>query len=160
MQGEEKASFFIRLLIVIGFFILGASCFWWFIYSAVYLITAFFTMPPVIEFSKVAMSMLGASVGLFFILVGGIQGLLEKGFSKKSEALLVKGMLVGVIIMFALPQVVHYAVSEIIPKDRYIICEKMSYQWMMHKIIIYTDSQTTCDNLIKEEEIRLSKPWF
>lgn len=161
MDGEDKAPFWVRVLIGIVFFILATFCFAWFIYSAVGLIIALNTLPSVIEYYKSTMYLLGVSIGLFFMFAGIVlQGLLEKDLSKKTESLLARGMIAGVVIMFVLPQIVHYTVNKMIPMDRYIVCEEMSHQWMMHKYVVYTDNQATCDELVKEEEIRLSQPWF
>ena len=161
MEGEEKASFGVRILIAIVFFILAASALAWFVHDAIDLAISLYKLSPVINFFKSAMYLLGVSIGFFFMFAGIVlQGILEKDLSKKSESFLARGMIAGVVIMFALPQIAHYTVSELIPKDRYMVCEEMSYQWMMHKKIVYTDNQATCDKLISEEKIRLSQPWF
>ena len=161
MQGEDKAPFYIRVLIGIGFFVLALSALMWFVYSAAGLVSALYNKSPVIEFDRGSMHLLGVGLALFFMFLGIVfEGLLEKKLSQRTESLLVKGMIAGVVIMFVLPYLVHYAVNKTIPKDQYIVCQSMSHQWMAHKVIVYTDNQITCDNLVKEEEIRLSKPWF
>ena len=161
MEDEEKAPFWIRVLMGIVFFILAASSLTWFVYSGVNLGVGLYKLSPVIEFDKGSMYMLGCGIGFSFIFITGVlQGILGKNLSKKSESFLARGMIAGVVIMLTFPQIVNYVVNEIIPKDRYMICEEMSYQWMAYKKIVYTDNQSTCDALIKQEEIRLSQPWF
>jgi hypothetical protein len=98
--------------------------------------------------------MFGAGIGLASLTFAIFyEGILRRKLTNKITKGITRSALVGISLMFILPQVLHYLASTYLEKDRYVICDEMSYQWLLYKKIVYTTNQLRCETLIQEKEI-------
>ena len=155
MSEVDNPSLSLRIFNALFFCTATISSLTWFAISLFNLITEINNRNPVIEFDKGAMYMFGVGMGLLFLSIGVVtRGVLLKKMSPKRESVLLKGTIIGMVIMIALPQIVHYSVNRIINRDNYFVCEAMSYRWVMYKKYVYTDSQGTCGSLVEGKETK------
>lgn len=149
---DRDSSFFTMLLNVIFLSMLILFSFIWFIYSVYDLTLNIINEAQVITFNKGSMYMFGVGIGLFFLLIGLVQkGLFKKDLSEKKESFLIRGSVIGIIVMFSLPIVVDYFVEQKIRKENYVVCSDMSYQWFLYKKFVYTSSNQTCVELVRQK---------
>ncbi len=85
--------------------------------------------------------------GLFFVVM--VIGLVYPKLFKKQlprgvEKLLIFLFLSGIVLMFALPHVVHAYVDGYLQNNHYVICEAKSTQWLHVRTIVYTKA-LPCD---------------
>jgi len=54
------------------------------------------------------------------------------------NALFTKLIIVGLVLTFIIPQIIHYSVANYLEKDGYQICEEKSTRWLHAVTIVYT----------------------
>jgi hypothetical protein len=136
------------------FLLLTAACFFWFSWSAYDIVNSISSKAHAVYFDKGSLYMFGAGIGLASLTFAIFyEGILRRKLTNKITKGITRSALVGISLMFILPQVLHYLASTYLEKDRYVICDEMSYQWLLYKKIVYTTNQLRCETLIQEKEI-------
>ncbi len=154
MNDEENPSLFTRIFGVLLFVSMAIFGPIWFFVSITASISALIDSQAVITFNKGAMYMLGGGISASFFSVGAVYFILySRKVPEKIEPILIKGVIVGLLIMFIFPQIAHFSISKIIEKRKYIVCEAVSYRWLMYKNYAYTKSQEECAELVNQKEI-------
>lgn len=125
----------------------------WFLHSSYCLFEDIYKLSPVVTFNKGAMYMLGASIGSLFLAVGVVYvAIFLKTMPKRMESILIRGVVVGIVVMFAFPQVVHFGVSKFVKGRDYIICQKMGSQWLLYAEYVYAADADICDQMADEKK--------
>lgn len=151
MTDEGSLSLITRITGPLLFSILTISSFTWFFFDIVVLFREFGNASLIITFGKGAMYMLGVSIGAFFLTVGvSYHGFTGKKVSESIERILMMGVIVGIIVMVALPQITHYYVNGVIERRGYIACEEANYSWLLYKKYVYTNNNSTCEQLLSD----------
>ena len=155
MNEGQSSSLLVRILYAALFLVLTLGSFAWFFISAVGLISQFRIENPVVAFDKGSMYMLGCGLVLLSLTIGGMmQGIFGLELTPKNETLFSRGMVVGLILMFAFPHMTHYLVDRYAHKKHYSVCDDATYRWRLYSKFYYTESKTACEKLVSEKEIR------
>jgi hypothetical protein len=89
--------------------------------------------------------MLGVGVTLLPVTFAAIQGSwLEKPLTQKQASALTKLGVGGVILMFTLPHVIHYAMGSVLEGRGYSVCDAASHQWLHYRDIVYIRQPLEC----------------
>ncbi len=115
-------------------------------------------MSPSIAFNKGIFYMLGGGIGLGALFTGMI---IEVWIKRPPSDRILKNVgrtaIAGVVIMFALPQVVHYSIANYLEPKGYEICGDASYQWLHYQDIIYTNNPEVCLKLVREKNNKVPR---
>ena len=148
MVQHDSSTIFARFGGLFIFLSMTTVCFVWFAWSIYSIANQITTDAHVVYFDKGSLYMLGAGIGLsaltFAILY---EGILRRNLTKRVTKIITKSALAGIILMFLLPQLLHYLTNTYLTEKRYIVCVEASYQWLFYKKIVYTDIQSTCEAL-------------
>lgn len=149
MNVEERPSLLIRIFGPLFFSMLAMLSVIWFFGSMVALVSDLMDSQPVITFNKGAMYMFGAGISLTFLSVGVIyNSLYSRKVPENLESILIRGAIIGLVIMCTFPQVTHFSINIIIEKRQYVSCEEAEYRWLLYKKYVYTKSHNTCSQLV------------
>lgn len=136
------------------FLLLTAACFVWFSWSAYDIVDSISSKANAVYFDKGSLYMFGAGIGLASLTFAIFyEGILRRKLTKKITKGITRSTLVGILLMFILPHVLHYLASTYLEEKHYVICDEMSYQWLLYKKVVYTTNQLSCEALIQEKEI-------
>ncbi len=154
MNSEQNPSFSTRLLSVTFFSVLTTSSLLWFFVSITKLLSQIRLNDPVVAFDKGSMYMLGVGIGLLCLTIGGLmQGILGKVLTAKRESLFKRSLVISIVLIVTLPPLAQYLVDSNLRKKQYKICNEATYHWLLYSKYYYTDSQVSCENLVKGKEI-------
>lgn len=152
MEENAEPSLPVKLLSLGLFLLLTISSGTWFTISAINLISDIRHQASVIAYDEGSMYMLGCTIGILGILVGGAYHvLLDRKLPKSGERILIKIILSGIVIMFVFPHVANLYVENEIGHSKYSICDKLTYEWLLYKKYYYTDTPETCRKLLAEK---------
>lgn len=127
----------------------------YFLFAAVSLFSEFLSTPDYISFDKGAFYLLGGSVGLAALIFAGIyESCLGRSLGKKLATQITRVAIVGIIIMLALPQVVHYFADNFLHNKGYEVCHEVSRRWLHSRTIVYVRNEGLCEELIEKEKNR------
>lgn len=148
MTGQMKTSLPERFLGSFLFLTLSIAGTVWFILSASSSVSDVISSDPVITFNKGAMYMLGASIAVFSLFIGvAYHSIFLRKVPEKVEKVLIRGAVIGILIMILVPQVTHFAVGRIVHERQYVECHQVEYSWLLYKKYVYTKNQDVCQNL-------------
>lgn len=151
MTGEVKPSLLERFLGSFLLLTLSIASIVWFILSLSSSVCDVINSNPALTFNKGAMYMLGASITVFLLFIGvAYHSIFLRKVPEKVEKTLVRGAVIGVVIMILLPQVTHFGINRIIHDRHYIECHQAGHSWLLHKKYVYTKNQDVCQNLVTE----------
>lgn len=151
MMGQMKTSLPERFLGSFLFLTLSIVGTVWFILSASSSVSDVISSDPVITFNKGAMYMLGASIAAFSLFIGvAYHSIFLRKVPEKVEKVLIRGAVIGILIMILVPQVTHFGISRIVHERQYIECHQAEYSWLLYKKYVYTKTQEVCQNIAKE----------
>jgi len=154
-KNDQEVSIWLFLFVLIMSIVLFAFGFFIFFTSIYDLVMAIQQTNDVIYFNKGGMYGLGGGIGLFVFFIMIVQvGVFKRPLPEKIEAFFVKTFLVGMAIMFVLPHVAYFVVSEIIDDIHYLECDVPTNAWPVYKTLVYTDTEQTCLRLIEEKKQR------
>ena len=157
MNDQRHPSILVRISIGALFLLSTLAALTWFFISITELISQFRLEEPVIAFNNAPMYMLGGGLGILLLSIGGVmQGILGLELTRKMEVLFTRGLVFSMLLMFAFPQLTHYLVDKYAHKQHYSICSDLTYRWLLHSTIYYTESKETCTKLVNEKEISKS----
>jgi hypothetical protein len=148
----DKPPFFSLLLFTITACLIVLFGYLWLFSSTAELVSALRVEEPVVQFEMGAMYMFGIGIGILAMIPSAVVRLLGQPLSERMDKFVARGMIFGFVMMFSLPQIVHFAVHKITSKRPYVVCEEMSDQWLLDKTYVYTDNQETCKVLVEERE--------
>ena len=136
------------------FLLVTMACFIWFFWSVYDIVDSIFSKAHTVYFDKGSLYMFGAGIGLasltFTIFY---EGLLGRNLTNKITRGITRSASIGVSLMFILPHIFHYLASTYLEEKQYVVCDEMSYQWLLYKKLVYTDNQETCEFLVQEKKI-------
>lgn len=139
------------------FFLVTAACFVWFAWGAYDIVDSISSKAQAVYFDKGSLYMFGAGIGLASLTFAIFyEGILRRNLTNKITRDITRSALMGVSLMFILPHVLHYLASTYLEEERYVVCDEMSYQWLLYKKLVFTTNQHTCEVLVQEKEITKS----
>lgn len=155
MDYDQSPSILARLS-GIGFFLLFAiAALAAYIFSMTKLTSAFLSGQPVVSFDKGSTYFLGAGIGGFLFVIGGVrEGLLRTTLTAKEASLFSKGLIFSLFLTFALPHITHYAIATYTQYKNYSICRDASYRWLLYSKFYYTNTELACDELVEQKRSR------
>ncbi len=149
MQGVEKNSLILQVLIVAFFFLFAIGSLAVFGYYAFQLSVNIFSQSDFVVFNKGAMYMFGTglSSGLltYFFIYEILKKEISASFNKK--ATYVGLAFVGSI--FILPQLADYEVHKFIDHIGYVYCPEQSYRWLHAQNLVFASDENSCVNFNK-----------
>ncbi|MEJ2680365.1 MAG: hypothetical protein P8176_02665 [Gammaproteobacteria bacterium] len=139
------------------FLLMTVACFVWFAWSAYDIVDSISSKALAVYFDKGSLYMLGAGIGLASLTFAIFyEGVLRRSLTSKITRGITRSALMGVSLMFILPHVLHYLTGTYLEEERYVVCDEVSYQWLLYKKLVFTSNQDACKNLAKEKEITKS----
>lgn len=131
------------------FSLITVACFSWFVWSAYNIAYQIVFGSNVVNFDKGSLYMLGAGIGLAALTFAVLyEGVMRRELTKNVTKNITRSALIGVAVMFLLPNLSHYLTSSHLNDKSYIICDEASYQWLFYKKVVYTSNESTCNNLL------------
>ena len=98
-------------------------------------------------FKKGDFYMFGVAIGLLFGSLGIImENFYASYYTKIFQKLNLALLLLGLLVMFLFPQILHFYVADFTETHGYTKCERNSYQAMKFKTYIYAKHQTDCED--------------
>lgn len=117
----------------------------WFGLHAAELLAWLLQDADVISFEKGAMYMLGAGIGVVCLLVMSTPRVFfDRTLPEPVERWVVRSLLLGFVIMLALPHLVHFGLWTTLNSRNYVICEDLGSRWLMHVKLVYTSTPERC----------------
>jgi len=154
-ENDQEVSVWSFLFVSLMYMILFVFFFSIFFTSTYDLVEAIQQNKVIIYFNKGAMYGLGGGISLFVFFIMTVKAdVFKRPFSEKVEAFLVKTLLVGMAIMFVLPHVAYFVVSDMVDDMHYLECDVPTNAWPVYKTHVYTDAEQTCWRLIEEKKNR------
>lgn len=139
------------------FFLVTAACFVWFSWSAYDIVYSISSKAYAVYFDKGSLYMFGAGIGLASLSFAIFyEGILRRKPTNKITKGITRSALVGILLMFILPHSLHFLASKYLEEESYVVCDEMSYQWLLYKKLVYTTNQLACEALVQEKEITKS----
>jgi len=76
----------------------------------------------------------------------------KKPLSDRLTRRIVTMVILGVVLTFLLPQMVHYPLAYYLEKRGYQVCKEASYQWLLYRKIVFTNDLATCLDMASKNE--------
>lgn len=157
MSEPDNPAVFARFGGFFLFFIMVMGCFSWFIWSSYNIVIQLMSTPEVVYFDKGSLYMLGAGIGLGALTFAIFyEGILRRTLTKQITKIITRSALVGISLMFILPHLLFYPADQYLTEKGYVVCDKVSYQWLLYRKLVYTNNQYACEVLVREKEITKS----
>jgi hypothetical protein len=145
----EKPSLAIRIFGPFIFIIGSIGTLWSFFHVAFHLHESL--LSEIIEFDKGAFYLLGAGIGMIVLAIITVQVFwFDRPLSRRQNVYFTRVILASIVLMLALPQIVHYSMNNYITKHGYSICQAASHQWLQNRTIIYIQPTIECKKDIAE----------
>jgi len=88
---------------------------------------------------KGAYYLLGGGLVLILMVVGfAYPKIISKPMTSNMEKAFIIAFVGSFILIFLLPNLIHYIVDDYLQDKKYFICESKSKQWLHNKTIVYT----------------------
>ena len=130
------------------FLVGGLSASLWFFYRAIFFIDNISS--PLVLFDKGSYYMLGVGVGLLSLgFVTAIEFWGGKPITSKQNTIFSRLAISGVILLFVVPHLVHFAADKYLNKHGYTVCEEASHRWLFVRDIVYIAETIECSSSIK-----------
>lgn len=135
------------------FLTLTVSALAWFCHSAYTLLSQSNQNAPIVAFDKGSMYMLGIGLVLLLLTTNGVMhGILGKELTEKVASSYKYGIVASLILMVVLPQLTHFIVNRHFKNADYVVCNEVSYRWMLYSKYYYTGNQAICSNIVREKK--------
>lgn len=86
---------------------------------------------PVVGIDKGSYYLFGGAIAIAALMVDGVYtSILNKELTDKLRKILTRIIIVGLLLIFILPQVLHYGLKSYLNAQGYIYCEFNSQQWL------------------------------
>lgn len=121
----------------------GLSAVLWFFYRAAFLFQN--RSASTVLFDKGSYYMLGVGIGLLslaFVVIKEFWG--GEPITGKQNIVLSRLAVSGVILMFTVPHVAHFAADRYLKKNGYAVCGEASHQWLFVRDIVYVTGPIEC----------------
>ncbi len=139
------------------FLSVAVGCFSWFAWSSYNIVVQLTSDLEVVYIDKGSLYMFGAGVGLAALTFAIFyEGILKRTLTKQITKYITRSALVGISLMFILPQILHFPINQYLTGKGYVVCEQVSFQWLLYKKFVYTSSLYACEALARENEITKS----
>jgi len=147
---EKNSTSLIQHIGVVWFALMAIGALAWFLLIAIETSKQLIATPESISFEKGVFYLLGVGISLGALLAFMLIEVIKKKpptdhVSKKIGRV----ALLGVVLMLLLPHAVQYGIENYLEPKGYGICDSASYQWLHHRIIVYTNNAETCIQLSK-----------
>jgi hypothetical protein len=150
MEDREKPSLAIRVIGALLFLVCSCAAFFWFGYRVVILLNT--AQSEVVVFDKGSFYMLGVGIGMSVLAFTAVQeGWVGKVLSKAQAAILTKIAIVGIALIFIVPNLFHYIADNYFSNEGYSLCEEASSQWLFVRDIVYIQDTIECSAKLKEK---------
>lgn len=149
MNSRPQASLLNRILTPSVFLLAGFAALAWFSYRLYVLISA---NGAVILVDKGSYYMLGVGLGLLDLAVVIIwEQWLLRSLNKKTTSIFTRVAIASVVLLLAVPHIIHYWADKQLIANGYSICEAASHQWLFVRDIVYFQPSVGCsESLIAE----------
>ena len=152
MEVTEKPSLLMQYITTLMLILMMVGAFVWFGITLIDTAQQIYLRPTSISFNKGVFYMFGAGIGLGVLVVAMItEVVLKKHLSKRLNAFLTKVAISGVIIIFLLPQVVHYLIADYLEGQGYEVCHEASHQWLHSRTIVFVNDMEVCLELANKK---------
>jgi len=92
----------------------------------------------VIRFVKGAFYLVGCAIStVCFFLICLYWLIYRKSMPEEKQGFLMRIILAGMVIMFALPQIADFAVNKMLTDDGYALCQGMTYRGLVNSEYVY-----------------------
>jgi len=158
MDDDQKPSVLVQYIGVLAFIAMSLGALVIFGFFAIDTAEQLIATPPSIAYNKGIFYMLGGGIGLGALVIGMIVEIWnKKPRSDRNAQRVARTAISGVVIMFVLPQVAHYAVANYLEPRGYEVCGEASYQWLHYQDIIYTNNPEVCLQLAREKNNKVQR---
>lgn len=121
----------IKALSLLFFLIFALCSLVWFLLSLGLTLSQMANSAPVVGIDKGSYYLFGGAVALGALLVDGVYtSLLHKDLPPQLRKLLTRIIILGLVLIFVLPQVLHFGFKSYLDKRGYSYCEFNSQQWL------------------------------
>ena len=148
MEYRTQPSLINRIVTPIVFLVGGLSALSWFVYRIFMLIRG--SDDSVVLVDKGSYYMLGVGMGMLdiaFVIIW--EQWLVKRLSKKVTTIFSRLALTSVVLLLAIPHVIHYSADYYFINRSYSVCEEASHQWLFIRDIVYIHDSIVCDKRLK-----------
>jgi hypothetical protein len=146
MEDREKPSWAIRTFGPIPIILGSISALIWFFYRVFLFLEGISSEIVIIE--KGSFYMLGVGVGLLALAFVCVQEFwVGKLLTKEQSSFMTKLAIIGVVLTFTVPQLVHFASNSFLQKKGYSVCEEASQQWLFVRNIVYIKETIECSKI-------------
>ena len=150
MENRVKSSRLNRTLTPIVFLLGGSCALIWFIYRVCILFQG--SDNNIVLIDKGSYYMFGIGIGMLdlsFIVIW--EQWLAKPLSKKVTKIFYRLAVLSIVLLLALPHVIHYLVNVHLKSKGYSVCEDASHQWLFVRDIVYIQESLECNESLKEK---------
>ncbi len=150
METRDPPSLLNKILTPPLLLVGGVSAVLWFIYRVLFLYKSL--SEPIVLFDKGSYYMLGVGIGLLslaFVVIKEFWG--GEPITSKQNVLLSRLAISGVVLLFVVPHVSHFAVDKYLTRHGYKVCEAASHQWLFVRDIVYVQSFVECSTELKKK---------
>lgn len=148
METRDPPSLLNRVITPPLLLVGGISATLWFIYRVIFLLQNL--SAPIVLFDKGSYYMLGVGIGLLslaFVVIKEFLG--GEPITSKQNVIFSRLAVSGVILLFVVPHVAHFAADKYLKKHGYSVCEEASHQWLFVRDIIYITDSIECNSSLK-----------
>ncbi len=150
METRDPPSLLNRIIGPPLFLVGGISATLWFFYRLIFLLQNL--SAPIVLFDKGSYYMLGVGIGLLSLgLVAAIEFWGGKPITSKQNFIFSRLAISGVILLFVVPHVAHFAADKYLKRHGYSVCEEASHQWLFVRDIVYIADSIECDASLKKK---------
>lgn len=149
MESRVKPSLLNRIITPLVFLLGGVCALAWFIYRIYMLAKGSDT--GIVLIDKGSYYMLGVGTGMLdlaFIVIW--EQWLVKPLSKMVTAIFSRLAIVSIVLLFALPHIIHYLADEHLTGKGYSVCKEASHQWLFVRDIVYIQPSVECSENPKQ----------
>ena len=127
------------------FFALGS--FLWFSISLALTLGQIVSSHSVVSIDKGSYYLLGGAIALGALLVDGVYtSILNKPLPERLSKILVRVIILGLVLIFVLPQLLHYGMRSFLVSHGYEYCEFNSSQWLhVHSLEFRNDGNCVAE---------------
>ena len=150
METRDPPSTLNRVIGPPLFFFGGISATVWFFCRAIFLLQNL--SAPMVLFDKGSYYMLGVGIGLLSLgFVTAIEFWCGKPITSRQNIIFSRLAISGVILLFVVPHVAHFAADKYLNRHGYTVCEEASHQWLFVRDIVYVLPSVECSADLKEK---------
>jgi hypothetical protein len=146
MDDRDRPSTIVRLTAPLVVVAMSIGSFVWFFINLYGTINSLLLKLEIINFNKGVFYMLGVALGLAILAFVLVQEYwFDKPITDKMAKVYTKIAVFSVVVMFLLPQVIHFGLDKYLTGKGYVVCGSASHQWLLARRIGYVKNMQICD---------------